>query len=220
MWELDHKILLDTSFGYSVAENKPVVITEVFPNPTVKQVVFQLKFPNLFYLENKIGDFQMKIMKGYPKSELQYRRSVLFADLGPKGDFKPVDEDIGKKIWEFSSEDKGSKISITTNSLTIISEHYKTYSLDGADKFRDAIKSVVDSFIDVMGIPMFSRIGLRYIDECPVPAMDNEQFKSYYNSSFPIDRFNLTDVTVLSNKWVTLSMWGESVQVWSEIRIG
>jgi hypothetical protein len=74
--ELDHKILLDTSFGYSVAENKPVVITEVFPNPTVKQVVFQVKFPNLFYLENKIGDFQMKIMKDYPKSELQYRRSA------------------------------------------------------------------------------------------------------------------------------------------------
>ena len=92
-----------------------MVITEVFPNPTVKQVVFQVKFPNLFYLENKIGDFQMKIMKEYPKSELQYRRSVLFADLGPKGDFKPVDEDLGKKVWAFSSEDKGSKISITSS---------------------------------------------------------------------------------------------------------
>lgn len=171
-----------------------MVITEVFPNPTVKQVAFELKFPNLFYLENKIGDFQMKIMGDYPKSELLYRRNIVFADLGPKGDFKPLEEDVGKKIWEFSSDDKGSKISITTNSLTIISEHYKTYNLDNAHKFRDAIKSVVNSFIEIMGLSVFSRIGLRYIDECPVPAMNNEQFKSYYNSTFPIDRFNMTDV--------------------------
>lgn len=179
-----------------------MVITEIFPNPTVKQVIFQLRFPNLFFLENKIGDFQMRIMKDYPKSELTYRRNIVFADLGPKGTFKPLDEDIGQKIWEFQSANESSKVSVSTNALTIISEHYKTYNLDGADKFRDAIKSAVDNFLEVMAIPIFARIGLRYIDECPIPAMNNEQFKSWYNSTFPIERFNMSDTTEMLFKTV------------------
>lgn len=86
-----------------------MVITEIFPNPTVKQVVFELRFPNLFFLENKIGDFQMRIMQDYPKSELAYRRNIVFADFGPKGEFKPLEEDAGKKLWEFQTSDGGSK---------------------------------------------------------------------------------------------------------------
>lgn len=174
-----------------------MVITEIFPNPTVKQVFFEAKFPNLFYLENKIGDFQIKIMKDYPKSELLYTRNILFADLGPKGDFKPIDDETGKKVWEFTSDEKGTVVSVTTNSLIIASQHYKTYNLAGADKFRDAIDFVVKSFNEVMGIPTFSRIGLRYIDECPVIQKDNQTFNSYYNSAFPIERFSIDDATEL-----------------------
>jgi len=170
-----------------------MVITEVFPNPTVKQVAFELRYPNLFYLENKIGDFQIKIMKEYPISNLLYRRKILLADLGPKGDFKPVDEESGKKVWEFKS-DKKITLNITTNSLVMVSEHHKTYNLEGADKFRDAIDFVLKSFIDVMAIPLIKRIGLRYIDECPLPSKDNATFKAYYNSVFPIDRFDIADV--------------------------
>lgn len=51
-----------------------MVIGEVFPNPTVKQVVFQITFPHLFYMEQKIGELQVKIMRMFPKSSLLYRR--------------------------------------------------------------------------------------------------------------------------------------------------
>jgi hypothetical protein len=40
-----------------------MAIEEVFPNPTVKQVAFEIRFPNLFYLESKIGELQVKIME-------------------------------------------------------------------------------------------------------------------------------------------------------------
>jgi uncharacterized protein (TIGR04255 family) len=169
-----------------------MVIEEVFPNPTVKQVIFEIKYPNLFYIETKIGDFQVKIMKEYPKSELLYRKRIVFADLGPKGEFKPLDEEIGKKVWEFKS-DKNYSLRVTTNSLHMVSEHHKTYNLEGADKFRDAINFAVTNFMEVMAIPLINRIGLRYIDECPLPSKDNDTFKSYYNSVFPINRFSIAD---------------------------
>ena len=51
---------------------------EVFPYPLVKSVAFEMRFPNLFYLANHIGDFQVKIMKESPESKMLYRRQLLF----------------------------------------------------------------------------------------------------------------------------------------------
>ncbi len=48
-------------------------------------------------------------------------------------------------------------------------------------------------FFDVAKIPILNRIGLRYIDECPIPTKNNETFKLWYTSVFPVDRFNLAD---------------------------
>jgi len=182
-----------------------MVIHEVFPNPTVKQVIFQIRFPNLFYIENKIGDFQLKIMREFPKSSLLFRRQFLLADVGPEGrleELPKLDKESGKKIWQFESE-KNYKLSVLTDSLDITSEYHKTYNGDYPNKFRDVIEFALKSFFEVTSIPLVNRIGLRYIDECPLPSKDNRTFESYYNSVFPIDRFNIADVNEMSFRTVT-----------------
>lgn len=180
-----------------------MTINEVFPNPTAKQVVFQIRFPNLFYMENRIGDLQLKIMKEFPQSALLFRRQVVFADIGPEGKLENVpgdlDKEAGKKIWQFKSE-KNFQLNVLSDSLDITSEYHKTYNLEGGDKFRDIIKFVLDRFFEVTSMPIINRIGLRYIDECPIPSKDNSTFKSYYNSIFPLDRFNLADINEMDFK--------------------
>lgn len=184
---------------------KNMLINEIFPNPTVKQVIFQIRFPNLFYIESKIGDFQLKIMQEFPQSTLLIRRQLLLVDMGPEAKVDNIQTDIekesGKKIWQFKS-DKNFQLNILADSLDITSQYHKTYNLDGADKFRDIIKFVLDRFFEVISIPVITRIGLRYIDECPIPSKDNTTFKSYYNSVFPIDRFNLADADEMDFKTV------------------
>jgi hypothetical protein len=54
-------------------------LAEVFRNPTVKQVAFEIKFPNLFFIESKIGDLQMIIMDKFPESALLFQRQIMFA---------------------------------------------------------------------------------------------------------------------------------------------
>ena len=180
-------------------------ISEVFPNPTAKEVIFQIRFPNLFYMENKIGELQLKIMKEFPQSTLLFRRQILFADIGPEVKLEDIpsdsDRETGKKIWQFKS-DKNFKLNVLNDSLDITSEYHKTYNLEGGDKFRDIIKFVLDHFFSVTSIPIINRIGLRYIDECPIPSKDNSAFKSYYKSSFPLDRFNLADASEMDFKTV------------------
>jgi len=168
-------------------------IQEIFPNPTVKQVIFQIRFPNLFYLESRIGEFQLKVMKEFPESALLFRRQVVFADVGPEGKLENIPQDAdGKKIWQFKSP-KNFELSVLSNSLDITSMYHKTYNLDGSDKFRDIIDYVLKAFFEIMQVPIITRIGLRYIDECPIPAKNNEIFRNHYNSVFPLDRFKLDD---------------------------
>lgn len=105
-------------------------INEIFPNPTVKQVIFQITFPNLFYLENRIGSIQERLMKEFPNSELIYRKKLLLANIGPelKIDPKDAEEAPANKIWQFESKEK-TILSITLNSLDMTSVFHKTYNL-------------------------------------------------------------------------------------------
>lgn len=175
-----------------------MVDEEIFPNPTVKLVAFEIKFPNLFFLESKMGELQTKIMDKFPDSALLFRRQMFFADLAPGAKIEEVtdqmrkEEELTTKVWSFKSPNE-YELELTTFNLVIKSSFHKTYSLEGGDKFRDIISFVVNKFLEIASIPIMNRIGLRYIDECPIPSKDNATFSEYYNSTFPLDRFSMDD---------------------------
>lgn len=172
-------------------------INEIFKNPTVKQVIFQIRYPNLFYIENKIGDYQIKIMKEFPESSLFVRRNLVVVDAGENEKIEELSKKIGvepsKKVWQFKSKSK-TILSVSSDSLDISSEFYKTYDREGEEKFRDIIKFVVDEFKETVSLPIIERIGLRYIDECPLPTKDNTTFNSYYNSALSMNRFDIKNM--------------------------
>lgn len=186
-------------------ETFDMTIQEVFPNPTVKNVVFQIRFSNLFYIENKIGDLQIELMKEFPESSILYRQKFILADSGADIP-KDLDETSGnkpEKIWHFESPKK-CKLTINSSSLSISSEFHKTYNNKGAEnKFRDIIEFVLSNFFKIIQVPIIKRIGLRYIDECPIPKKNTELFKSYYESTFPLDRFKLENSTEMEFVVVT-----------------
>lgn len=180
-------------------------IEEIFPNPTVKSVIFQIRFSNLFSIENKMGDFQLKIMDKFPHSNLLFRRQLLFADIGSGSKVEKIpnelDYEVSKKIWQFKS-DKNFQLNVLSDSLDITSQPHITYNLGSEGKFRDIIAFVIDNFLDTVPIINFKRIGLRYIDECPLPKKDNKTFQNYYNSVFPIKRFNIANAEEMDFKTV------------------
>ena len=82
-------------------------------------------------------------------------------------------------------------MNVLHNSLDLTSTSHKTYNAEGDHaRFRDAIQFAVDKFLSLTSIANLKRIGLRYIDECPLPE-DLEVFKNWYNSVFPTERFHL-----------------------------
>jgi uncharacterized protein (TIGR04255 family) len=169
---------------------------EVFPYPTVKQVIFEIRYPNLFSIENKMGEFQEKIISEFPDSQAMIRRQIVFADVGPEGKLMSIPdvfgEGMGKKVWIFKSKQQ-HEVNVSTNSLSITSSHHKTYQNPRADKFRDVIESVLSNFFGTVSVPIIKRIGLRYVDECPLPSKNNETLRKFYNSTFPIGRYPIKD---------------------------
>ena len=183
-----------------------MTITEVFPNPTVKMVAFEARFPNLFFLESKIGDLQLKLMQKFPESAIVQRRQMIVADIGqglPLPDLSKVapEEGHSQKIWQFKSP-QNELVNVQSNAVVIQSEHHKTYNLGNGDRFRDAIRFVMDAFLDIAKIPLLTRIGLRYIDECPIPQKKTDVFTAYYRTAFPLSRFPLEEATEMDFKTV------------------
>jgi uncharacterized protein (TIGR04255 family) len=163
-----------------------MAIGDIYKTPTVKQVIFQIVFPNFFSMETKIGDYQLKVMDRFPKSQLLIQNQFLLAkQLANKIITPPPEERIHtKKIWQFKTEKEDVTLNITMDSLDISSTKHKTYNNPGSeDKFRDTVQFVVSKFLEVIPLIRISKMGLRYVDECPLPAeLTNASFLEYYNS--------------------------------------
>ena len=177
---------------------------EIFPNPLVKKVIFAIRFPNLFFLGDRIGDYQVKVMEKFPKSDLILQQSLLFTKTSDSdklkqkvSEFKESDSD--SRVWRFMT-DFGMILDISSDSLSLVSENHKSFNCnDCSDNkcFREFIIFVTECFYDVMKIPAVKRIGLRYINECPVRDSSSKHFQEDYNTAFPLAQFPLEDATAM-----------------------
>lgn len=164
---------------------------EVFPNSTVKDVYFQVTFPNLFYLDDHLaGQFQLGILGRFPKSQLVVQRQFLIASAESGKDLGEVPETGTRKIWKFESESTGYDLQLASDTLSLHSSHHNSYAHGDADRrFRDLIDFGLSSFLKVVQVPFFNRVGLRYVDSCPVRSRSTRTFRSWYNSCLPCKRF-------------------------------
>ena len=165
-------------------------IEEVFPCPTVKQVHFEIRFPNLFYLESRVGEFQIKIMRTFPESALVLRKQFLLARHDEGTPAEIPQPEMAQKIWTFNNSN-GVSISLASNSMVISSDRHMTYKMGGSDRFRDVIELACTSFLCVTNVPLLARVGLRYVNACPLPERSTAALTSYLDTALPMSKFPL-----------------------------
>jgi uncharacterized protein (TIGR04255 family) len=150
-------------------------------------------------IESKIGEFQLKIMKDFPEALLLFKRQVMFGSVmeGDKIPEKVDENELSKKIWQFKSPDE-VVVNVSSESLDIVTHSHKTYNNKGSsNKFRDVIQRVVSAFFEITNIPIITRMGLRYIDECPVFPPKKINFPKSYNTSFNLSKFDLDETLLM-----------------------
>lgn len=167
-------------------------VDEVFKNPSVIEVVFEVQFPTLFYIAQRIGDFQVDIMDDFPKSSEIIEHSIV---IGRSDKTSPEELPKPTPIWQFESDNGKTKIIIRPDRLNISSQEYISYNNPEVDnKFRDLIDKIVQSFLKVVPMKKFSRIAIRYIDRCPLEEQTNKYFENYYNPVINIDKYNVENI--------------------------
>ena len=178
---------------------------EIFKNPTVKEVIFKITFPSFFSIEGKIGEFQLGIMDRFPKSKLLYSHSFIIGQ-GPGSQIDKEESFSPTKIWQFMTEAEDIVLNITNESLDISSKQHKTYNNSHSkseERFRDTVSNVVDGFLDLVKVNVINRIGLRYVDNCPLPeTLSVPTFLEYYNSSVNLKNLEIEKFDTV-NRWYT-----------------
>jgi len=162
--------------------------TEVYERPTLNSVHFEARYPTLFYLNDKIGELQLKIIDDFPKSSQIIQQDII---MGPDN-VPQSQEQI--KIWRFEKSSQKTRIDIRSDRLIISSFEYKSYNFPGETKFRDILEKTISNFLSVIPLTEFSRVGFRYIDHCPLEQKTTEYFKGLYNPPFCIDRYKIEDI--------------------------
>jgi len=129
-------------------------------------------------------------MDDFPKSSQIFEHAFAIDEKGIaiKDNENPIPR------WHFENESGKTKITIHSNKLNIISNEYKSYNHPSEKKFRDIIEKIVTLFIKQVPIKNFTRLGIRYIDHCPLEKLENEYFKNFYTPLFDIDRYKLEDI--------------------------
>lgn len=165
---------------------------EVFVNSPLFEVAFEVRFPNLFYISQRIGEFQLDIVDDFPKSSQVFTQSFVF------GEKREVisDKDNVNAIpsWQFVNETGKTRIMVYSNKLNIVSQEYKSYNHPTERKFRDLITKILSVFTKTVPMKKFSRVGIRYIDHCPLESLNNEYFRKYYDPIFNIDKYKVENI--------------------------
>src|SRR5262249_45713777 len=65
----------------------------------------------------------------------------------------------------------------------------------GAQPFRGIIDKAISEFFKVIQIPAVLRVGLRYINECPLFDRTSKTFQTCYDSILPINKFGLENLS-------------------------
>jgi uncharacterized protein (TIGR04255 family) len=165
---------------------------EVFPNAPLVEVAYEVRFPSMFSIPQAIGEFQIKIMDDFPKASQLFTTQIAIEDGIPK----ISTENAGKLTpsWQFETETGKTKIMIRMDRLSIISQEYNSYDNSPGMKFRDAINKIITEFLQTVPIKKFTRIGLRYIDHCPLDEKTNRYFTDYYIPVFDIEKNKIEDI--------------------------
>jgi uncharacterized protein (TIGR04255 family) len=124
-------------------------------NP-LAEVIAAIKFPPQLAIEEQLPiEFQGRIKQDYPLLEL--KNIVPMVYMANSGE--PARSLGFSKAFDFISEDKTQRLSLSTDNFALTTTSYKRW-----EHFKPRYVAAVSALMDVYKPPLVSRLGLRYKD--------------------------------------------------------
>lgn len=131
----------------------PEVDRVIYDNNPLAEVACEIRFPRILALDERIPvEFQEIIGADYPFVDT---REIAQFTFGPVGDIAPV-----KRLqYDFITEDRQYTITLSSESITVATQNYQRW-----ENFISHLKTALAALNKSYSLPLFTRVGLRYID--------------------------------------------------------
>jgi uncharacterized protein (TIGR04255 family) len=185
--------------GRSKAVGHDKAVSKPLRYPPLSQVVFEVNFPNCFAVETRIAEYQKRVESRYPKSGAEY---IVRLPAAVRFGKPPKEEAIGltpMRSFAFDNS-KGSRIiRVSVVNFSLIVTDYLHF-----EDYVDALTEAFTPAIDIFQLQNVERIGLRYINQIPIPTQDAQVlYKKYVQSPISAEAFSghvptnfLTEVSI------------------------
>jgi uncharacterized protein (TIGR04255 family) len=141
--------------------NIPDFTPQEYKRNLIKTAVCELRYPVLLELEETAPvKFQTAIRRDYPRYE---RRTNFKFHIGMEHTREPE--------YHFTSVNKKWTVRVTTSAVSLETDNYS-----GFTEFMKRIKGIVAAANQFIDSPLFTRVGLRYVDAIPVPRQEFDQW--------------------------------------------
>lgn len=167
------------------------ILKDSYPNAPVFSVSWEILFETDDKdgkLNNSIEKFRDSLQSDFPdqKPYTEFDLVQRF-ELNNKQDIsKPIKTKIGSG---FEIKNKNEVVLIGTQKLVIITKNHSNYA-----KFSGLMNEILNKFEKLFPIKElnFKRLGLRYINHCPLPENDAQRFKEFFN--IDLNSFNQSSI--------------------------
>ena len=163
----------------SKAVSKPLL------HPPLSEVAFEVNFPNLFAVETGIAAYQQQVEALYPKSGGEYivRLPAVVAFGKPTKQESTALTPMRSFVFQNSIGSRIIRVSVVNFTLLVTDYlHFEDYMA--------ALTAAFTPAIDIFQLHNVDRIGLRYVNQIPIPNENAEiRYKEYVRSPINADTF-------------------------------
>jgi uncharacterized protein (TIGR04255 family) len=149
-------------------------LEEVFPANPIREVDFEIRFTPRLRVQAEMWRFQESVVTEYPEVGLE-------SAILPNG--------TTLSVTVFQNQAKARLIKVSPQNMALAFSAYKNF-----EEFKDEVLKQSDDFCKTFGVTELTRIGLRYVNEIPLPTQESSSMTKYVRPLVAFDRIPLETV--------------------------
>jgi len=147
---------------------------EVFPANPIREVDFEIRFAPRLRVQAEMWRFQESVVTEY-------------ADVALESAILPNGTTLGVTV--FQNQAKARLIKVSPQNMALAFSAYANF-----EEFKDEVLKRSDEFCKIFGVTSLTRVGLRYVNEIPLPTQQSGSMTRYVRPLVAFDRIPLDTV--------------------------
>ena len=145
-------------------------LDEVFPESPLREVAFEVRFPPRLRVPAEIWRLQDQLVHKYP----EVGKETVIQAVGAVTD-----------VAVFQNPAESRLIKVSHQNFVIAFTRYVRF-----EDFKEEVLQQTEQFCSIFGIDVFSRVGLRYVNEISLPSGDPSSLLKYIHPPVSFSSFS------------------------------